>query len=224
MNALAKPPVHDDFGEKIGGAKKDLWKREGLHSADVDGLNSREADKYVKKDYIWKKPDYEALIASGVPVDVAYFRKTVRDSLSTAPAYRRADDTPEKRLARQKQYIDTVRQVQTVVEKVETRADVMAVFDKCMMEPGYFTWDNRGISRSSPTATAAVYENPAITNKLISTVFIRSETAYDYNVVRAAGKAGFGIPADEKPPRGYDVRHNDGKNIWSKDDDWKPGT
>lgn len=117
---MAKEIVHEDFGEKIGGAKKDLWAARGLYVDDLLGMNEREADKYVKKDNVWKKPDYNALIQSGVPVDILYFRKVVRDSLNASPRYLRSDDTPEKRLARQKEYIATVRQVQEAVEKVQT--------------------------------------------------------------------------------------------------------
>lgn len=52
---------HEDFGEKIGGAKKDLWKDRGLYVNDLDAMNEREAEKFVKKDNIWKKPDYQAI-------------------------------------------------------------------------------------------------------------------------------------------------------------------
>ena len=48
--------------------KKDLWGSPGgLYVDDLLGMNEREADKYVKKDNVWKKPDYNALIQSGVP-------------------------------------------------------------------------------------------------------------------------------------------------------------
>ena len=86
---MANTIQHDDFGEKIGGAKKDLWSSRGLYSEDLLEMNSREADKYVKKDNIWKKPDYQALIDSGIPVDVVYWIKKVRDSLNASPRYYR---------------------------------------------------------------------------------------------------------------------------------------
>ena len=41
--------VHEDFGEKIGGAKKDLWKDRGLYADDLEAMNEREAEKFVKK-------------------------------------------------------------------------------------------------------------------------------------------------------------------------------
>ena len=53
---MANPAQHSDFGEKIGGARKDLWQQRGLLSTDLSEMNSREADKYVKKDNIWRNP------------------------------------------------------------------------------------------------------------------------------------------------------------------------
>ena len=79
------PNQHEDFGEKIGGAKKDLWRDRGLYVDDLNGMNGREAEKYVKKDNVWKKPDYQAMLDDGVPLGVVYFVKKARDSLHASP-------------------------------------------------------------------------------------------------------------------------------------------
>ena len=89
------PQQHEDFGEKIGGAKKDLWKDRGLYEDDLSGMNEREAEKFVKKDNIWKKPDYGAMLEDGVPLGVVYFIKKARDSLAASPGYTYGDNTPE---------------------------------------------------------------------------------------------------------------------------------
>lgn len=86
---------HEDFGEKIGGAKKDLWKDRGLYVNDLDAMNEREAEKFVKKDNIWKKPDYQAMLDDGIPLGVVYFIKKARDGLNASPQYYRRDDTAE---------------------------------------------------------------------------------------------------------------------------------
>ena len=52
---MANPAQHRDFGEKIGDARKDLCQQRGFLSTDLSEMNSREANKYVKKDNIWKK-------------------------------------------------------------------------------------------------------------------------------------------------------------------------
>lgn len=94
----AFPMQHEDFGEKIGGARKDLWKERGLYAEDLESMNEREADKFVKKDNIWKKPDYGAMLDEGVPLGVVYYIKKARDALNASPQYQRGDSTPEKRL------------------------------------------------------------------------------------------------------------------------------
>ena len=44
---------HEDFGEKIGGAKKDLWKDRGLYVNDLDAMNEREAEKLMGFPLAW---------------------------------------------------------------------------------------------------------------------------------------------------------------------------
>lgn len=136
--------LHEDFGEKIGGARKDLWKDRGLYGEDLDAMNEREAEKFVKKDNIWKKPDYQAMLDDGIPLGVVYFIKKARDSLNASPQYYRRDDTPEKRLARQKEYIGTVRQLQEAVEDVRSVEDAMQVCDRFMVGNGYLEQSRDG--------------------------------------------------------------------------------
>ena len=129
--------VHEDFGEKIGGAKKDLWKDRGLYADDLEAMNEREAEKFVKKDNVWKKPDYAAMLEEGIPLGVVYFIKKARDGLNASPQYYRTDGTPEKRTARQKEYIKTVRELQTVLSDVRTVEDAMRAYDRFFVDNGY---------------------------------------------------------------------------------------
>ena len=64
---------------------------------------------------------------------------------SASPRYLRSDDTPEKRLARQKEYIATVRQVQEAVEKVQTVQEAMGVFEALIIGGGYCERISHGI-------------------------------------------------------------------------------
>jgi hypothetical protein len=129
--------VHEDFGEKIGGAKKDLWKDRGLYADDLEAMNEREAEKFVKKDNVWKKPDYAAILEEGIPLGVVYFIKKARDGLNASPQYYRTDDTPEKRTARQKEYIKTVRELQAVLSDVRTAEDAVRAYDRFFVDNGY---------------------------------------------------------------------------------------
>lgn len=216
--------MHEDFGEKIGGAKKDLWAARGLYVDDLMGMNEREAEKYVKKDNVWKKPDYNALIQSGVPVDILYFRKVVRDSLNASPRYLRSDDTPEKRLARQKEYIATIRQVQEAVEKVQTVQEAMGVFEALIIGGGYCERISHGIGGGYIRATPKGRDNPVITDKLVNALYFRGERDFERKIVQGAVKKQFGLPSEQKVPRGYDIRFNDGKRTYSKNNDWLPNT
>ena len=215
-------PLHEDFGEKIGGAKKDLWRSRGLYADDLDEMNGREADKYVTKDNIWKKPNYQAIYDDGVPVDVVYFIKKVRDSLNVRPAIYR-NYSPDERITIQKRYVTTVRQLQTVMENVRSVDDAKQAFDKFFVDNGYLQKTNRSIIGASYIPTSDYYRNPALSQKLISTLQIRSERQFERDFTRKAERDQFLVPKDQKIPRGYDVHLYDG-NGYSRRGDWQAGT
>ena len=215
---------HEDFGEKIGGAKKDLWKDRGLYVDDLSGMNEREAEKFVKKDNVWKKPDYQAMLDEGVPLGVVYFIKKARDGLSASPQYYRRDDTPEKRLARQKEYIQTVRELQSVVSEVRTVEDAVKVYDRFFLENGYLEQVQGWGSGIHYRATEKGRENPVITNKLSNALMVRSAEYFERNFTQKSRKEQFGVSKDQKVPKGYAIHFNDGKNTYSRNNDWKAGT
>ena len=221
---MAETIQHEDFGEKIGGAKKDLWRDRGLYVDDLSGMNEREADKFVKKDNIWKKPDYQAMLDDGVPLGVVYFIKKARDSLGASPGYKYSDTTPELRRARQEEYIETVRQLQSVIEDIRTVEDAMQAYDRFLVQNGYLERVQGWGSGTHYTATKKGQDNPAITNKVAQTLFVRSASHFDRSFTQKAIKEQFGVSKEQKVPKGYAIRFNDGKNSYSKNDDWKPGT
>ena len=221
---MANTIQHEDFGEKIGGAKKDLWKDRGLYADDLSSMNEREAEKFVKKDNVWKKPDYQAMLDAGSPLGVVYFVKKVRDSLGASPQYRYSDNTPEKRFARQKEYIDTVRQIQAVMEDVQTVADAMGVYDRFLVGNGYVDMVQGWGSGIHYSATEKGRNNPVITDKLARTLHIRSEAYFERDFTQKARKEQFGVPKDQKVPAGYAIHFYDGKNGYSRAGDWRPGT
>lgn len=209
---------HQDFGEKIGGAKKDLWRIRGLYSFDLDDMNEREADHHVKKDNIWKRPDYQALVDDGVPIGVAYYIKKVRDAISPRPVYRMGDNTPELRLARQKQYIDTIREIQTVTEQVRTVQDVLTAVEKVLIAPGYLERRDSGYGW-----TAKGRENPLLDHKLFQTIRVASERMYQFELVNPAQREQFGVPKEQRVPAGYSIRFYTG-NGYSARENWEINT
>ncbi len=97
----------EDFGEKIGGARKDLWKERGLTIDDILDMNGKEKQTYIKKNNIWKKPDYEQLVADGMPIHVAFYIKKIRDSIPTQPTFSYSA-SPEEIEQTYKNYVDFV--------------------------------------------------------------------------------------------------------------------
>lgn len=77
----------DDFGEKIGGARKDLWKKRGLTLEDLEGWNAEERENLIKKASIWPTPNYKELCEKGGNRVGAYAVKMLRDCLPSKPAY-----------------------------------------------------------------------------------------------------------------------------------------
>jgi len=217
------PELHEDFGEKIGGAKKDLWKERGLYTDDLDGMNEREAEKYVKKDNIWKKPDYQAMLDEGTPLGVVYFIKKARDSLNASPQYSYRDNTPEKRFDRQKQYIETVRELQAVVEGIRTVEDAMRVCDRFFLDHGYLEKSHGYGSTPAYQGTKKGSDNPVITNKLFRALRVHSPTEFERDYTRQAEKEQFGVAKEQKVPRGYALHLYDGKG-YSRNNDWQEGT
>lgn len=94
-----------DFGEKIGGAKKDLY------AALADGsLDDVEKQKYVRKDKIWPPYKAEKLVSSGIPRDVAFWRNEIRKTVPSKPA----PGVPAE------WYVKTVTKVRDLVDSVDT--------------------------------------------------------------------------------------------------------
>ena len=216
--------VHEDFGEKIGGAKKDLWKDRGLYADDLEAMNEREAEKFVKKDNVWKKPDYAAMLEEGIPLGVVYVLKKARDGLNASPQYYRTDDTPEKRTARPKEYIKTVRELQAVLSDVRTAEDAVRAYDRFFVDNGYLEKVQGWGSGIHYRATKKGQDNPVITNKLSNTMLIRSAEYFERNFTQKAKKEQFCVSKEQKIPKGYAIHFNDGKHTYSKNEDWKPGT
>ena len=68
-------------------------------------MNEREAEKFVKKDNVWKKPDYAAMLEEGIPLGVVYFIKKSEGRLKTLPLSITARMTPRKNGPRDKRNI-----------------------------------------------------------------------------------------------------------------------
>ena len=54
-------------GEQLGHHRVHLGEDGGCGCTDdLEAMNEREAEKFVKKDNVWKKPDYAAMLEEGI--------------------------------------------------------------------------------------------------------------------------------------------------------------
>ena len=68
----------NDFGEKIGGAKKDLW-------ALFNSLSNEEQGEMAQKTKLWKRPDYRAMVQEGTPKEVCFWQYQMRKAVVSRP-------------------------------------------------------------------------------------------------------------------------------------------
>ncbi|MGY3582117.1 hypothetical protein ACVIGB_000960 [Bradyrhizobium sp. USDA 4341] len=116
----------DDAGEKIGGARKD-WRERHMSLDDLAGMTDAEAILHVKKDSVWPQPDWEAVVANGMPADTAAHVKLIRDRLAKEPRpLRNSADPSETR----KGYVRMVSSVRNKMMSARNLEDVKnAYFD-----------------------------------------------------------------------------------------------
>lgn len=117
----------EDFGPKIGGARKDL--RGSLRSEDLADCTVEEVSKYATKDYVWPLPDYEEIIRDPAIPDgeadyVVRALKLVRDAIPGSPS---SDQTGRADMER---YVHAVATLRDHLATVRTRADFRAIWDK----------------------------------------------------------------------------------------------
>jgi hypothetical protein len=74
-----------DFGDKIGGSRKDAWRKGGLKPANLAEMTPEEIGKHVNKASVWPAPDYAEMIEGGVSPEVALSLKLLRDSVPNTP-------------------------------------------------------------------------------------------------------------------------------------------
>ncbi len=197
----------EDFGQKIGGARKDVWKLTGITSSDFDEMNDMERGSYVKKDNIWIKPDWEQKVAGGTPQPVAYWQNKMRQSLPPKP--------PSSSEDVQKAYISVVTQIRDAVMAVKDRKGIESFFND-FLKPNF----------SSLSSSYYFYPKPEVEGIVTDKVRKAAQISY-YKLEREAKEKLFGIPKDEKiytsVKHQLEVHCYDGKSVVLRPHEHKPG-
>lgn len=205
-----------DFGEKIGGARKDLWAERGMLLSDLDSMTEVEKGKYIKKDNVWPKADYAAMVEAGAEKDAVYFVKLVHDALPAAPQFR-PTDTGETIQRRREDYITIVQIVRDVMSNVKTKQDAISAFNKVFVDNGYY-YRNNAYDHGWTSKGRA---NLSITSRLVNA--LSTARSWNYDVVNKMNKAQFLVSKEDKLPNGVSVKFYDGSG-YSRDNSWQPNT
>jgi len=96
-----------DVGEQLYANRRNFTGR-GLKWEDVEGLNDTLKVKEVTKAKVWPRPNYEQLVADGMPPVLARVVKHVYDGLSAGPTIKSGTPPTDADL---KRYIDTLAKV-----------------------------------------------------------------------------------------------------------------
>lgn len=211
----------EDFGQKIGGAKKDLWKSRGLDITDITEFNEAERDKFIQKDNVWIKPDYDKMFREeGYSREAVYFINTVRNAIPKKPQLNSVDSN--KNLTEEEKhdlvnlcqevYIDFVQKLRDEVLEVKTTADIdkfgLNFFDKhdyAHKGDRYWSFTERG----NICISKKLFEDIQMTSKVA--IYEVSKKEYLYNAEEKVRK-NLGIRNTELPNYSYDDSYTNDYN------------
>ncbi|MGN0496924.1 MAG: LPD1 domain-containing protein [Lachnospiraceae bacterium] len=188
-----------DFGEKIGGARKDLYalKRE-LRLEDIVDWSEYDREKYITKKEVFPLPDYKKLYEEGMNREVLFFIKEVRDALPTKPVvyipYSCPDEEKEKLIHKaQEDYIMSIGCFYERSMQLKTISDCVDFYDSMRGEnlPA-IDWTNRKLKKA-----------------------IRIDSTYRYSAFRSRmEEKEFLYTREEKILSHYTIYQYDGKNVY----------
>ena len=168
-----------DFGEKIGGARKDVWKARGLILTDLDEMNAAERKTHIKKDNVWPKSDWEQEIKDGKDQGLAYWQNEMRVSIPPRPPR----DTQEA----QDNYVEIVGHLRDMVMSLKEPAEIDSFYKKHLLNT-YVTKPDYGYWVQVAPAAEGI-----INNKVLKTAQKSSR-----EMKREAEKKLFGVPKDNQ--------------------------
>lgn len=181
----------EDFGEKIGGARKDLWSARGLLLEDLLQMNEGEKKKYVNKNQVWPKPDYKQMKEDGVPVELIYFYKKVRDALPVEPGR-----NPEK-------YVSFVSKIRQETMKCRSDQDIRNL-------KNYI--ENESMTRVSPYRVCVKMDYLGLINNKLLKALADNRRSLAQEVSRKR----FLYSEDEKVLADYQIERYDNSCEWSE--------
>lgn len=148
----------NDFGEKIGGARKELWASVGLRITDLGAMTPLERAKYARKDYVFPRPNWEKLMAAGESQELLYWKNEMRKFLPTGPLVKASEkENPEKCKAAQEAYVDFCSNYRDAVMGVKTVEEARNFSQTFLIDKGYIVksqkpWGGESYTRQASAA------------------------------------------------------------------------
>ncbi|RHV32372.1 hypothetical protein DXB59_13660 [Ruminococcus sp. OM05-10BH] len=122
-----------DFGEKIGGARKDLWRTHGIQEEDLHEMTEEEKKYYVTRENVWPLANARKLVEEeGAEPWVVYWQRKVRLLVYKSPVVWKGEDFAKQAAA----YVAGTQEVKRLVMACRTEEDVRAVEQEI---DGWFT-------------------------------------------------------------------------------------
>lgn len=210
--------VLNDFGAKIGGARKDLWRGRGLQESDTADMNAAERKTYITKNNVWPKPDYRGLVESGVAKNVAYFIKMIRDASPCTPEAKGVNFYGEEMA--QKFYIALLSGMKDICRNMKTWEDCGKI-KNFLFEEGYLQKDGyRTVLQPKGYPGLSVKAGNLILRPSESSVEYRMQKAHfleeKKETVNVAGKKKRYRPTPLTDIRGAGYDYRCGKNATSE--------
>jgi len=117
---MARKP--QNFGKRIYGSRADTARKKYLSKDDIEKMSPEEKSKYVKRDKIWEKDDYDKLLSDGVEKVALYFRDCVRRAVFPSPKKYMKDACTLS------EYAISVQRVRDKMEEIKTYEDIEKFF------------------------------------------------------------------------------------------------
>ena len=208
-----------DFGEKIGGARKDVWSARGLALDDLMGMNEAERLKYANKANVWPTPDWRKAMAEGEPQVILYWKNEMRKAFPPKPLISVVlKDDPDAIKKTQEAYVDFCGKYRDAVMAVQTGTDIQHFTENFLVKEGYVTvQQNQYTGSRNYTATEKSVH-------CVSSDMLRMGSLRELDIRKLAVLAKnklFAVPKDQEIYQA--IKNNlepfqvDGKNIFAED-------
>lgn len=195
--------ISKEFGEHIGGSRRELFGSQGSNSIALSDMNAAERQKYITKDKLWKKPDYKAMADSGIPKVVVYGIKKIRDGFPAKPHIRYGKDPFEE----QKTYVKFLETIRRIADGIETVEDLLST--RQLVE------DEMIIDASQSSQWRKVPGEICggnMTNSLLQSLYLTQAIISRYE--SEMKKEQFLVAKEDKIPTGYSIHKNNSDDTY----------